>query len=379
MPTLNGLTVSTMGLVMPRLGAWVAELVVETDEALAGAATLDLDGTTFVGAIAAGAVYAGRWTGRVVGGAGGLSRTLDPTAHQRITLAAIFAETLRAAGETAAADLGDLSAEQRHWHRPRQTAAAEVAEIARAAGFAWRVLSDGTVWVGPEAWPELALGDDLEVMEHDTAAGRYTLAGSAALALLPGRTVNLDGASVRVAQVEHRVDARGALRTLVVADRDGAPTGIVGALETIVARQTRRIDYFGLYPARVVAQHDDDTVDLVVDAERIPNPQRVTIRHGLPGVTSVRVAAGARVRLGYDGGDPRRPYAALWDAGQAEEIALNGGTYKAAREGHAVQVTIPSGAQLVGTVGSVPTTLTITTPLTLTGEITEGATVLRLP
>lgn len=97
-----------------------------------------------------------------------------------------------------------------------------------------------------------------------------------------------------------------------------------------------RLDRLALYPARVVAQSADKTrLDLQPDDVRIPPCAGVPIRHGLPGVT-VTVTAGARVLLGYAGGDPAQPYAALWEAGSVVSISVNGGSTRVARVGDTV-------------------------------------------
>lgn len=148
-------------------------------------------------------------------------------------------------------------------------------------------------------------------------------------------------------------------------------------LARFVATVTRRLDAAILHPATVIAQADDDSLELALDAGApVPSLVGVPIRHGLPGVTSVRVAPGARVRVGFEGADPSRPFAALWDAAAAVRVTVGGGTRGAAREGHAVRVTIPAGAVLVPSpTGPVPNPL----PLTLSGEIAEGFDGWRLP
>lgn len=87
------------------------------------------------------------------------------------------------------------------------------------------------------------------------------------------------------------------------------------------------VDYLGLYPARVDAQSaDGKTVDLTVDDSRIGTASKVPLRLGIPGTTA-KVSAGARCLLGWDGGDPSKRYAALWDDGATvTEITIRGTT-----------------------------------------------------
>lgn len=99
---------------------------------------------------------------------------------------------------------------------------------------------------------------------------------------------------------------------------------LAGALEKLVAWFTRERPFLKLYPASVVVQNADGTLDLLPEDEAIRGGglQGIPIRHGLPGVT-VQVGAGQRVRVGFDGADRRAPYAALWDtAGTAKVGSL---------------------------------------------------------
>ncbi len=80
----------------------------------------------------------------------------------------------------------------------------------------------------------------------------------------------------------------------------------------------RRLDYTQLYPAVVIAQNADGTLQLLADSPTIRGTghNNVRIRHGLPGV-SVTVSQGARVRIGFENGDPSQPFAALFDTDAA--------------------------------------------------------------
>lgn len=135
----------------------------------------------------------------------------------------------------------------------------------------------------------------------------------------------------------------------------------------------RKSRFLRLYSATVQHQHDDDTLDLMPDDSRVRGTglQRVSIRHGLPGVR-VRVAQGAIVRLGYENGDPRRPYAALWNAGSIEQLSFDGGTQPIARKGDPVRVYWPATCQIVGTLGPLPFTGTITIATASAGVIEGG-------
>jgi len=153
---------------------------------------------------------------------------------------------------------------------------------------------------------------------------------------------------------------------------------LIEAIEAIVGRITARVDYHALYPARVLQQRADGTLDLVPDSMRVPSCQRVPYRT-LRGL-SVEVSAGARVLLGYEEGDPSKPYAALWELGDADVVRVNGGTSRVARDGEdvvasaamvawmaAVVAKVNGGA---GVVGAAPSTI---------GAVSGGAPELLVP
>lgn len=135
-----------------------------------------------------------------------------------------------------------------------------------------------------------------------------------------------------------------------------------------------RLDHLALYPCTVIAQRADGTLDLQPDAARVPACAGVPIRHGLPGVT-VTVPAGGRVLLGYAGGNPDLPFAALWEPGTVTAITVNGGTAKAARDGEDVMSSTTMGAWIT----AVSTATGATPPTGAIGAVSGGSDALKLP
>jgi hypothetical protein len=149
---------------------------------------------------------------------------------------------------------------------------------------------------------------------------------------------------------------------------------LLDSLTRIIRYVMRDVWLLGRYPCTVQLQHDDDTVDVLPDAARYRGKglSRVPIRHGLPGVR-VRVASGARALLGYEGGDPRQPYVALWDPGSVEQILFNGGGQGVARIGDTVTVTWPV-IDVIGLLNDAPWAGTLTPVTSSLGIIDTGST-----
>jgi hypothetical protein len=154
---------------------------------------------------------------------------------------------------------------------------------------------------------------------------------------------------------------------------------IKGGLEAFVRSLLHRVDYFALYPAKVVAQNADGTLELQPDDTRIPPHSQVPIRLGIPGAT-VKVVAGGRVLLGFAGGRPDAPIATLWEGTTVTEIAIAGTTVKLGAATLGVARTtdaVSAGATMATWIGAVSVYLNTLAPGTVVpptdfGTITGG-------
>jgi hypothetical protein len=131
------------------------------------------------------------------------------------------------------------------------------------------------------------------------------------------------------------------------------------AIRTIIDKLTGHYRYHGLYPCTVQAQAADFTLDLLPDDPHMRGDgglQGVKIRHGLPGF-QVEVNTPSRVLLGFEGGDPRIPYAALFETGTVKRLILNDGVLPIASLGSLVTSGGPGMLvvlQPVGGIGAPP-------------------------
>jgi hypothetical protein len=86
----------------------------------------------------------------------------------------------------------------------------------------------------------------------------------------------------------------------------------------------RRLDYLARYTAVVVAQTGDN-LSCKPDDSRLPTLVGVKLRYGIPGLV-LQVAPGARVLIGFDAGDPTKPFAELWSTTVPISLALTAAT-----------------------------------------------------
>jgi len=143
------------------------------------------------------------------------------------------------------------------------------------------------------------------------------------------------------------------------------------ALEAFLLAVFARIDYLALYPAKVVSQNGDGSVDVQPDDARLPGMTSVPLRFGLPGL-ELKVTSGARVLIGFENGDPRRPVATAWEKDGFQSVAIGGGTQPIARVGDTVSVSIPAGTPIAGQLAGQPFTGAWTQPVICTGTILTG-------
>lgn len=89
----------------------------------------------------------------------------------------------------------------------------------------------------------------------------------------------------------------------------------------LVERALERTDYHAQYVARVVSQNSDGLLSVVPDNDKMPPMTEVPIRYGVPGI-SAKVESGARVLIGFEGGDRRRPIATVWESAALMELRI---------------------------------------------------------
>ncbi len=332
----NAANVNGQGLVgttitMPRVGAWHAEIELDTETAPTGSVTIASDGIEFNGTVVRSGVFASMSKARVVGGNGGLSKDIGARHYigGTVTVGSVVRDLLRDCGETLSltSDPNTLTHGLAKWERSQGRASHSLVAVLDAVGASWRVLRDGTVWIGVDTWPAATLKHD--VLDEDWAQGLICLASDAP-ELEPGTT--LDGQ--RIETVIHRIADR-VLRT------EASTVSPSSSLNRFLGGIRRQVDFAKLYPCKVATQHNDGSLSLVPDDDKMRGygVGKVRPRHGLPGFKVV-VKPGARVMLGFDAGDPARPYASLWDAEGAsavDHIAFNDGMQSVTRVGDLVQ------------------------------------------
>lgn len=195
---------------MPRRGWWWAQAKLDTQTAPTGKVTIEaLGGFTLSGFVVPkqSGVFNDSAYVQVVGGAGGLDSLVRPGAFQNALVRDVMSSILGSVGERSSStiDAGTLAMLLSQWLLAAQTAATALDNLSYAAGAeTWRVLADGSVWMGNESWPSEALPSTSDVLFQYPDDGRY-LIGCQTPALMPG--VMLEDVGANIGAVDHYITA----------------------------------------------------------------------------------------------------------------------------------------------------------------------------
>lgn len=312
--TLNGKDVISVVLTEPRIGVWTATVDVDSDQVITGRVTLSIDGVAWAGTVYKGDLHAGRVQAQIVGGAGKLATLLDTRHYRGGTLGSVVNDLMRETGETLSttSDAKVRSHAVSRWTRPLGKASVALQQVSDELKLVWRVLRDGTVWLGNDTWAEAKTVHD----EIDRTPGRDALLiAPDAPHVQPGQT--FDGR--RVSRVVTSVQEGAGLRQELQFESSAGGSRVAEDLAAIIDQRTgTKIDYSRLYPSRVVRQAGDGSLEIIPDATNLRGNglTGVPLRIGVPGL-SVRVPPGGRVLLFFENGDPKHPACGLWPDGSA--------------------------------------------------------------
>lgn len=339
-PHAAGTLVLGSEVTMPLVGAWQATVEADTGEDEApptGPYWFEVDGVEFRGTVlpARAGAFGGRVKIKVVGGAGGLSAELKPRNYAAgvTRVSTVVGDIVRDTGETLSgeSDQAILDKQIPAWQRAAGAGKDALTKVLEKVGATWRVLRDGTIWIGVDTWPEVE--PDGHAIEEDWGDGLVTWAPDHPT-MVPGVVVR----GQRVEQVVHRLERAG-LRTELHA------RSLQSSLRKALGSQRNDTDYTKRWRCRVTRQNSNGTVDVLIDDERMRarGVGQCRVRVGLPG-TTLEVPKGARCLVGWDDADPALPYASDWESGTVASTAVityPGGTRPAAGLGSMVRVILP--------------------------------------
>ena len=162
-------------IVVPKLGAWYADLTLATEKTITGTHTLAVADLSWKCTVWRGAPYQGRTRLRVIGGGGGWQRQIPAKSYKAdvgVKLSTVLTDAARECREIGVEIVSDRTI---GLFCVRDVAPA--ARILNRLAREWHVRADGKTIVGP--WATLTpIAERFDLVAFDGSAGRAELAGS---------------------------------------------------------------------------------------------------------------------------------------------------------------------------------------------------------
>lgn len=185
---------------IPRFGAWHADIAVDGEEPLANRVTLSLGGVKFSAAVRRQGLSIGNVYARLVGGAGGLKNVAPAQGYHSVPFSVPLQDMLTFAGERVSPSSSPKVTTYllNSFSRTAGPVGRSISNLLDVSPVesSWRVLYDGSVWVGEESWSTAQV--DYELLSYDAELGRYEVY-SERPDWMPGTVVT----GLRVSSVEH--------------------------------------------------------------------------------------------------------------------------------------------------------------------------------
>lgn len=387
----NGVNVQGGTIEMPLEGVWVADLVLDNPQGtgfdagtrvtLAASDGVELTGTV---APARSGSFLDSTHVRLLGGAAGMARAatprgfVQPGAFVRDVLRALAANAGESLSSSIPSSFFDKNLTAWAIHSGMVSSALRVLLDIAGPTLRWRILPDGTLWMGEETWPDSA--SEFFILEQE-AASATSLLRAQSPAIAPGQNVPGIG---RASRVQHDIFPNE-VRTRVWTSVPEDERGVQHAVAVISEITSAKFDYYATYRYRVMKQSSDlTTVDvspIAPNDQRLPGLDRVPVREG--SAVKVQFTQGGEVLLGWDGGDPERPYVCSGLSSDSVQRIQLAGNVDAARKGDSVDIGLWSVVITSGSVSAIKVTppgggLPVTIPTdpataALSAEISGGS------
>lgn len=302
--TLNGNRITSAVVTIPAWGAWYADVSIDGQITITGAATIVLNDLTLVGTVLSGGPSVnGRSQYRIVAGAGGWGKVIAKKSYSNdigIKLSSILNDAASEAGETIDQTTIGAQTVGVQYTRPEAPAGRVLEQTVPGA---WYLGEDGITRLGRRT-PQALPANVTRTTPIDLARGVVELASESIAVILPG--VVVDG--MTAIDVVHEVSDKGGLRSTVYGSVANASTSrLLLAIRVMLDQLDPNRKFRAAWEYRVVTLAGNRAnLQAVLSSSGMPDLRRVYVRPSLAGSKST-LALGARVVVMFLNADPGRP------------------------------------------------------------------------
>ncbi len=259
-------------------------------------------------------------------------------------------------------------------------------QLADALGVVWRILLDGSVWLGVDTYATAGPFEHVLSAEWRPGSSRLLIEPDA-IGLLPGQSYSgpqgYTGAAfaVRVSDIAYCIGPEKTTATAYALDaRADGESGISGALRAVVREETAHMRYSKPHAGKVLLQRPDGTLDVRLDDPDFAPLTSVQVRVPVAGA-KLTVPDGARCIVEFEDGNHNLAVVTSYAVGNAQHaVALKGGRVDVGT----IQFIAVANGVLTGTyipptgMGS-PRPFVLGDVISLVGKIADGSPDISLP
>lgn len=294
-------------LIIPKIGAWMAnDVLVDSDDSfnVGDSVTMNFLDTTFKGTILDTGIYRGFQRCTIIGGSGKLPDYLESASYNSVPLGQVVRDIARKTDHQVStkADQNVMNSNLAGWTILKMQASLALEKALQVTDSIWRILPDGTLWVGGESYTPLN-PDDFTIIERFPEEARWNVYNEEYL--IQPLTSFLGN---EIQQVEYFINNNDLTMYIYFTEN------FADSIDNLT-NQNDNILYNTIYRCAVVNQKSNGLLDLT------PNPTNDIIKNGFtdvpiiypfPGM-KIEVPNGAICFVQFANGDPQYPRVFAWE------------------------------------------------------------------
>ena len=369
---LNGVPITRGKIVIPYAGIWHADVWLDRVSDTSGPQDLEVNGLTGTCAVVRQIDFSGESMLRLVGGAGGWGKSVQPAFYASPQLSTVLGALASAVGEKVNVAT-DRSIDPFYVIDGAGPASAVLTDL---LADAWWMDMGGTIQTEPRPTPTVASPFTLRAV--DGPPGVYHVESDTIADWMPGATFAALTGSGSVSRVTHHLDGGRLTTEVMVPTLASMPADrLRAAIEEVLAQYLPNLLYLANWTYTVVSSSGGPssvTIDASPNDPRMPPVTGLPLRADASGSVATP-AVGSTILVGFIGGDRYSPEIRGLD-GTTPPTAywLAQGTNPIARLGDQVQVFLAAGLPISVLVSGVPSPGTLIVAAPVSGVITQGST-----